>query len=131
MKKFVAIISILALLFCLVSAFAEGIDLEKMETQDLLDLQMDVQRILLERDPMNSCFLYPGEYLIGRDFEPGSYYVECLNSENYGYIVAIDDPETGNRVAFNQFEEGDIYHFLFEDGMKVVVFHGVGSLIPN
>ena len=57
MKKFIAVISILALLFCLASAFAEGIDLENMTTDELVALQIQVQDELYKRDRFMNCFL--------------------------------------------------------------------------
>lgn len=132
MKKFVAVISILALLFCLVSGFAEGIDLENMETQELIDLQAEIQRLLLERDPMNNAILYPGDYLVGEDIEAGSYFIQSIDSDEWSDLcVDVNDSETGENLKFQVIRDGKMAQFRLEEGQILVITNAIGSLIKH
>lgn len=132
MKKFVAVISILALLFCHVSAFAEGIDLENMETQELIDLQAEIQKLLLERDPMNNAILYPGDYLVGEDIEAGSYLIQSIDSDEWSDLcVDINDGETGENLKFQVIRDGKMAQFRLEEGQILVITNAIGSLIKH
>lgn len=132
MKKFVAVISILALLFCLVSGFAEGIDLESMDTQELIDLQAEIQKLLAERDPLNNALLYPGKYLVGEDIEPGSYFIQSVDSSEYSDLcVQINDSNTGEKLEFQAIRDNKMAQFRLEDGQIVEIFNAVGALIKH
>ena len=132
MKKFVAVISILALLFCLVSASAEEIDLESMETQELIDLQAEIQKLLLERDPMNSAILYPGKYSVGEDVEPGSYFIQSIDSDEWSDLcIQINDGVTEEKIEFQVIRDGKMAQFRLEDGQIMVVSNATGALIKH
>lgn len=132
MKKFVVVISILALLFCLVFAFAEGIDLESMDTQELIDLQAEIQKLLAEKDPLNNALLYPGKYLVGEDIEPGSYFIQSVDSSEYSDLcVQINDGDTGEKLEFQAIRDNKMAQFRLEDGQIVEIFNAVGALIKH
>lgn len=133
MKKFVAVISILALLFCLFSAFAEGIDLENMTTDELVALQIRVQDELYKRDRFMNCFLNPGEYVAGEDFEAGDYLIHCIESDHRkGCLVDAVDQETGDEIIHLVVIKPDgLYRAKLPNGAVLRMRDGIIELLPN
>lgn len=133
MKKFVAVISILALLFCLVSAFAEGIDLENMTTDELVALQIQVQDELYKRDRFMNCFLNPGEYIIGEDIEPGDYLIHCVDSDfASGCILdAIDIETSADVIRAVRIKKDALYRANLSSGTLLRMRGGVIELLAN
>jgi len=133
MKKFVAVISILALLFCLISATAEEIDLESMTTDELVELQIKVQDELYKRDRFMNCFLNPGEYVVGEDFEAGDYLIHCVEAfRTSGCKIDAIDSETKEQVIhYMSIKPDGLYRAKLENGVILRMLDGVIELLPN
>lgn len=133
MKKFVAVISILLLLFCHFSAISEEIDLESMSTNELMQLQIMVQDELYKRDRFMDCFLNPGEYIVGEDIEPGDYLVHCVSVYNgsVNCLIALIDIETNKEIEHDsRFRVDNLHRFKMEIGTKFCISGGVVELLP-
>lgn len=134
MKRIIVVTSIILLVFCFVSAIAEGIDLEAMSTDDLVQLQIKIQDELYKRDRFMDCFLNPGEYIVGEDIEPGDYLVHCVDTLNtIGKCrFALVDIETNKDIDHNyDFRIDQLYRLNMKIGSKLVFKDGVIELLPN
>lgn len=133
MRKFIVVISILALLFCLISAAAEEIDLESMTTDELVELQIKVQDELYKRDRFMNCFLNPGEYVVGEDFEAGDYSIHCVEAfRTSGCKIDAIDSETKEQVIhYMSIKPDGLYRAKLKNGVILRMLDGVIELLPN
>lgn len=139
MKKFVAVISILALLFCLVSAFAEGIDLKSLSDADLNELMSNVLAEIGTRQLYTEDMYWPDVYECGKDFEPGNYIVEMVGksdpSKDYGFIYgwnSMDDyssRDTDLLCFMERIEIGSTRKYAFEYGNILIVDQAICCLV--
>lgn len=121
MKKFVAVISILALLFCLVSAFAEGIDLKGLSDDELLALKDSVMDEISERSISIDYDFSPGIYLVNRDIKAGDYNLHFSNVEDKILLFIYNsssDRDNSNPLYTEIIKDPERdYHIHLEDGM--------------
>lgn len=121
MKKFIAVISILALLFCLVSAFAEGIDLTSMSKQELIELEIAIKEELAQRDPFSEIVLYPGKYVVGKDMLASDYIFHGLDNNKQEAYIFIRDSETDKTISKGHVKPGENMRFELEEGIYVQI----------
>ena len=133
MKKFVAVISILLLLFCHFSAFGEEIDLSAMTTDELINLQIKIQDELYTRDRFMDCFLYQGDYYIGEDIEPGDYLIHCIETDDrLRCYVGADFIDTEESVFHTmRMEEDDLLRVKLPEGVILHIVSGVVELLER
>lgn len=133
MKKFVAVISILLLLFCHFSALGEEIDLSTMTTDELINLQIKIQDELYTRDRFMNCFLNPGEYVIGEDIASGDYLIHCVDLQRYGACrICTYDKETGKYVIHTaSLDVDDLYRAKMNIGEVLYIRDGIVELLQN
>ena len=76
MKKLIAILILCAMLFS--TAYASDIDLSGMTTEELLELNHQIQLVLFNENLVNGIVINPGEYIVGDDLPAGNYRIEVI-----------------------------------------------------
>ena len=82
MKRFLASVMVLLMLFCAVTAGAEGLDVTALSNDELLRLYAAVRQEMTGRGLSESTgmTLPAGKYIIGKDIMPGTYMLTCTDS---------------------------------------------------
>ena len=103
MKKFVAVISILLLLFCHFWAVGEEIDLSALSDIELSELLTRALEEISNRENFTADMYWPGTYVCGEDFVAGTYLIENVARPNpslenqYGFVYIWENEEEYNR----------------------------------
>lgn len=121
MKRFIAVISILLLVFWSFSAIGEGIDLSSMSEQELYELEIAIKEELASRDEFSEVILYQGEYIVGVDIPVGDYIIHALSTNEKKakiYHATVEDQELLNRWNL---DPGDSARFNLTEGTMLVV----------
>lgn len=121
MKKFIVVILTLALLFYLVPAFADGIDLSSMSEQELIELEIAIKEELAYRDPYSEIVLYPGVYNIAEDILAGDYIFHGLENNKQEAYIFICDSETDIMISKGHVKPGENMRFELEEGNYVEI----------
>lgn len=116
MKKLVLLIVSL-LLVSVMAVHAEGIDLSRMTTEELIELDLLISEELHSRNESGNKYLYQGAYTVGEDFEEGRYVFKCEkvieNKRGYGEIYFRNEHE---RPQGAQMQQGDEWSARLTDG---------------
>ena len=80
MKKWAAVMIVLAIVICTGFAVSEGIDLAGLNDDELVALMGQVQAEIVARHIAGTATLSSGTYIAGRDIPAGSYTYTCLAS---------------------------------------------------
>ena len=138
MKKFVAVISILLLLFCHFSAIGEEINLEMMSDIEINELLSKVLEEIGKRDNFASDMWWPGSYVCGEDFEPGTYLIEPVGIADKGEESAfiylwesktVKDNNIIDTLVYDEVSIGSTRKYTFSEGNILKITHCVCSLI--
>lgn len=109
MKKFIAVISILALLFCLVSGFAEGIDLKSLTDDELTNLSDLIREEMFSRGIIFEVTFPAGKYIVGKDILAGDYDIIVQGVQHSaGPVIQIYETQ----------EDYDNYHSEFYEWVR-------------
>lgn len=124
------------------SAFAEGIDMEAMSTDELLALREQLSAEINERLGDDNALIGDGVYVAGVDIKPGMYQITCAaafdgrefyinlfeSKENYQKY----DENRWNNTAYRLFQaalyEGGMATVNLIDGMAVEIYNGIGRV---
>ena len=124
MKKLLSIVIFFALLAGCAYSCAEDIDLKSMSFEELIDLDTRLKAELLTRPETEDVIFVPGEYLVGEDIEPGTYYVRyATGSANCGSIRVYADATEEKRIYSESSYEvrQDQYKITLESGNLVKI----------
>lgn len=137
MKK-IALILTLLLLFSGFS-LAEGIDLNGMTFDELVELEIQVQKAIIEAQPYSPTVFYPGTYTVGEDFDPGFYLIVPIKQSDtkwdndfYDVFVYSSKEAHDNRELAETWRSLHIdspERFLLAEGNLVLLQNAVFSLI--
>lgn len=127
MKK-ICLMVVAMLLVSIFSAFAEGIDLSGMTTEELINFEFRIKEELKSRDQLTDGYLYQGVYTIGEDLEEGRYVFRCEkyieNKREYGeiYLSRSHERPQGTRMQIGdewsaRLKEGDTLALTFIECM--------------
>lgn len=104
-------------------ALAESIDLANMGTDELMQLYIDMQTELYQRDlGKNLPIRYQGKYKIGEDIEPGNYYVTGVGESDpdgetdWVVLETVTDFETREKIDSFICEPGETFFYKLEEG---------------
>lgn len=126
MRKTCLLLAALLLLLGTTSAFAETPDLSQMTFEELIELQTLINAEIFTRPEAEDFVLGVGEYLVGRDLQPGTYYAiyESGNAAATGCIHVYADEAKEKQLAtiYTQYDTYDVYRLSnLETGNVVVV----------
>lgn len=129
MKRMLLTLMALALLMSAACAVAETTDLSQMTFEELADLRARIDAEMLLRPEAEDMVLGVGEYVVGRDLMPGSYYM-IYESGNMapGYVSVYSDDTKSQRILWIMTETStyDVYPLTsLEEGNVVVVEHNI------
>ena len=79
MKKLVLFLVVLLIVALPFRSVGESIDLDSMSLEELMQLGLNVQKKIFERDEFSKGVLYPGNYKTGIDLEVGDYIIKCVS----------------------------------------------------
>ena len=129
MKKVVAICVTFALLIPSVCALAESIDLDAMTLDQLISLELAVQKKIYEQDPMAKCVLYPGTYAVGADIDSGDYLVQCVSlMPDEKYVRLIHRDANGEHLEEPCLDTEEACRIRFEEGQDLKILYGVVTI---
>lgn len=113
MKKFGIAIAVL-MCFVLSTCFAEGLDLESMTLDQLVDLRNEIQEAIDSRAHGESKQVYSGYYTAGSDIPVGSYQVtyECESEEEALYVTFISYASMDDYLAHHN--DGERTYISYE-----------------
>lgn len=125
MKK-LCLAMVLVMLFSMVCAFAESVDLSGLSDDELIELDFQIQEEISNRDNFMDSILYPGKYIVGEDLEEGEYIVKCLKLINedyvYGYVELYPETEPhGDSIDYSALELGDEYRLKLTKGNCITI----------
>lgn len=130
MKKIVAICITIALLILSVCALAESLDLDAMTLDQLISLELDVQKKIYEQDPMAKHVLYPGTYIVGDDIDAGDYLVQCVSlMSDEKYVRLIHRDANGEHLEEPCLDIEEVCRIRFEEGQDLKILYGVVTII--
>lgn len=131
MKRIFSVIVMILLISSIsVSAFAKGVDVAKMTTDELLELRESINQELNTRFQTEPTKFYNGVYLVGSDIKAGKYVLSFeKKSENSWFIYVetsyADRPEvTSNedqKLIDTEYNEGETAFINLEEGMKLEI----------
>lgn len=124
MKRFIAVISILLLVFWSISALGEGIDLSSMSEQELYELEIAIKEELASRDEFSEVVFFPGDYYVGKDIPAGDYIVHALENNDKNARVFYTDIENNETYDKGLLWPGENQRFCIEDGNRIIVEKG-------
>lgn len=136
MKKCIAfaacVIIIILLSASMAAALGENTDLTGMSIDELILLRAQIDAEIISRPEAEDSVLLEGEYTVGVDIKPGTYFVTCDKSNN-GWI-GIDiysDSTKENQIGDHtiQTKGYDVQKVTFSEGDYVEITHG--SLLIN
>lgn len=128
MLKKLLLLLITTMLMCgAASSFAEGLDLSQLTFEELTNLRAQITLEMQSRPEAADIVLGVGEYVVGRDLNPGSYYMiyESGNMSS-GYVSVYSDETKSNRILWITTETStyDVYSLTsLVEGNVVVVEH--------
>ena len=132
MKKIVAIFVTIALLILPFYALAESIDLDSMTLDQLISLELAVQKKIYEQDPMAKCVLYPGTYIVGDDIDAGDYLVQCVSlMPDDKYVRLIHRDANGEHLEEPCLDTEEVCRIRFEEGQDLKVLYGVITFVKR
>ena len=132
MKKVVAIVICFLLLNSPFCALSEAIDLDTMSLDQLIQLELDIQKKIYELDPMSKCVLYPGTYKVGPDIEVGDYLIQCVSlMDDAKYVRLAHLEESGYHLADPCLKLDDVCRIRFEEGQELEVLYGAVTFIKR
>ena len=132
MKRFIAVISILLLVFWSFSALGEGIDLSSMSEQELYELDIAIKEELASRDEFSEVILYPGDYSIGSDIPSGDYIIHSLdNNDKQVWVYLVEAGTIDSILTRGVIEPGDNLRFLLEEPNCFRIVNGAVILIER
>lgn len=101
LKRILSFLLTLALFLGAASAIAEADDLSEMTFEELAELRTLITAEMLTRPEGEEIVLSAGEYVVGRDLQPGTYYAIYESGQwSGGSIYVYEDETKGNRLAW-------------------------------
>lgn len=118
-------------------ALAESIDLASMGTGELMQLYIDAQNELYQRDLVKDLSIkYQGKYKIGEDIEPGKYYVTGVGKSNpdgetdWLVLETVTDFETREEIDSFMCKPGETFFYKLEEGNYLWIQMGTFIFTP-
>lgn len=94
-QKFSITVCLLIILCMILGASAaDPINIDSMSTDELIDLRNNIDAILLKRNDSGIIKLDIGQYKVGTDIEPGTYYIATEMDEDGSIDVGIYESES-------------------------------------
>lgn len=130
MKKFVAIVSILLLLFCHFSAVGEGIDLKSLSVEELSVLSDRITQEMFDRGVIFEEDLPFGKYVVGKDIRAGTYTLEFSNvvPQLRPYVLVFESVDSKHKVLNEGIYADTSVQVTLEDGMLLEIRSGVADV---
>lgn len=129
MKVLRIIVIILVILSTFGICFAEEPDLTTLSVDELMALRQKINAELMTRPEAEDMILEAGEYLVGKDIKPGSYYAIPASGGTQGVEVFTDSTMSTNIRYYhcdNTFYE--VQKITLDEGNYVVVY---GPVLMN
>lgn len=145
MKRLVAV-TVVLLMLCGV-AFASGVDIASMSTDDLILLRQQISDEIKKRTNDDDNMLPKGVYVVGKDIKAGAYILTMLPDE-YGTVFIIDTEERyleivakmNSNDTSDESREGRVFEAYVSTGEQtylslkegqVLITQGTGTLSDN
>ncbi|MBQ6374576.1 MAG: hypothetical protein IJJ45_08850 [Clostridia bacterium] len=123
MKKWIALLMVLALAAGACAAMAEDIDLAPLTDDEIVGLLDRVQQELVARHIERTATLMGGTYVAGRDVPAGSYVYTCLaTGDDWGNVTIYSEQGKGKQLfweivsAPEEGEEPESFFITLNDG---------------
>ena len=133
MKKFVAVISILLLLFCHFSAISEEIDLESLNDEELSELSNRIRQEMSDRGIVFEEDFPFGKYIVGQDIRAGIYTLKFVNviPNNKPHVIIYESAENApDGMIFDQTVYWDCdVQITLKDGMLLYIKSGQADVM--
>lgn len=128
LKKTCLLLTALILLLGVATAFAETPDLSQMTFEELAELRTLINAEMLTRPEAEDMVLGAGEYVVGRDLQPGTYYaIYESGTWSSGYVRIYKDETKEKRLLHISIDPYDIYPMtdLVEGNIIVVEYNAI------
>ena len=131
MKRFIAVISILLLVFWSFSALGEGIDLSSMSEQELIELDIAIREEIANRDPYSDVILYPGHYYAIDDLPVGGYIFHAIEDNEKSVRIINVESDDNEVVGAVNIEPGENGRLRLDEGTFFAIHDGSVIVIPE
>lgn len=131
MKRFIAVISILLLVFWSFSALGEGIDLSSISEQELIELDIAIREEIANRDPYSDVILYPGYYYAVDDLPVGGYIFHALEDNEKPVRIINAESDDNEVVGAVNIEPGENGRLRLDEGTFFAIYDGPVIVIPK
>ena len=116
LKKSFLLLTALILLLGAVSALAETPDLSQMTFEELAELRTLIDAEMLTRPEAEDIVLAVGEYVVGRDLKPGTYYAIYESGEwSSGYVRIFQDETKEKRLLYMSTDPASYNVYMLKD----------------
>lgn len=133
MKKLISCALLTCMLFS-TTAYADGIDLSSLTTQELISLHAEVDELLGAKSQCELDTIYQGYYVVGEDIKEGSYLVtrtDAFEKTPFWIIKVYENEEAyenRERTAIFNLKSGENAQLNLKDGMVIDFGTGYGVL---
>ena len=119
MKKVLALIVVMILL--IPSVFAEGLDVESLTVDELMQYRKEIQDELTKRQASDPAMFFSGTYVVGVDIRAGRYILYIDAASNLYAEVSLSRADESDNSFWKQIRENETFYLELYDGDELSV----------